>query len=1144
MAQFNLILEKLNQFIKKYYTLRLLKGLFLFLTLATLIWLVFTGVEYFLWLGKTGRLLLLVCLVLIEGFLLYRFILTPLFYLISLKRGINYKEASLLIGQHFKEVDDKLFNLVELSSNSKQSDLLLASINQKSKQLSRINFNLAVDFRDSLRFAKYLLIPALIIGVLWIGGYVSNFIESYNRIKNYDLAYTPPAPFTFMLENNKLHFLEGEEVEIKLSTKGKVQPSQLYLVYEGNRYLMAKSSNLFTHNLVEPSTGSFYFEAEGFNSRTYNLVIGSVPRITDFSIRLVYPIYLNKENQTISGTGNTEVPEGTLINWQFKTSNTDKIVFIDSDSIAAFNKDENNFSFQKRVYSNTDYQVSTSNNNAANYESLNYSVSVIKDKFPNIEVTLKKDSLTFNRLDFQGTVSDDYAVKEIALWYYPLNNPSSKKKKVLSKLNSTVGSFAYQFPSGLNIDKSGDYELYFEVKDNDGIHGGKVSKSQTYRTSLFNQNELEEKELDAYKTTVKQFDNEISKANEQHSVLKQLNEKQSQSESLDYEDKQEVKKFLESQQNQEALMKKFSKNLKKQIEKTESANEFNQLLKERLERQEMEAEKNRKLLEELNKIADKIDKEELKSKLEELSKKQSSGKRNLEQLLELTKRYYVTEKANQLAKKLEDLANKQDKLSKTDNLLNSEKIKNTQEQLNNDYNKLSKELKELKEENEELKKPLSIAIDEDLQEQVKQEQKESLSYMGKDIDSESSSKTKEKDKEKSASDKMKSAAQKMKQLGNGLQQAAAMGGGSSITEDAEMLRQILDNLVTFSFQQEELFDKVSASGFIENETSFVVRKQQDLRGLFEHVDDSLFALSLRQPDLSEFVNEQITEVYYNIDKSLDNITENQIFQGASYQQYVLNAANSLSEYLAKLLDNMQQSMMSGNGSGQGSQDGFQLPDIIKAQQQLKEKAGNAQGNGKKEDTGEGKQSGTKAADKKGDGKESGKSSKGDAKNGQNGTGGDNSKLNSKKENSGIGVSENNLEELYEIYKEQQQIRSMLEKQLKNFINASDKNLAKKLTLQMEAFENDLLENGITQSTRNKLNTIQHQLLKLENAALKQGRKKKRESVSNTKEFDNSLRRSLLPKSDGSPLIEILDRQALPLQQNLQKKVKGYFENRD
>ncbi|MEX0273152.1 MAG: hypothetical protein AB3N16_02120, partial [Flavobacteriaceae bacterium] len=144
-----------------------------------------------------------------------------------------------------------------------------------------------------------------------------------------------------------------------------------------------------------------------------------------------------------------------------------------------------------------------------------------------------------------------------------------------------------------------------------------------------------------------------------------------------------------------------------------------------------------------------------------------------------------------------------------------------------------------------------------------------------------------------------------------------MGGGSSIAEDAEMLRQILDNLVTFSFKQERLYDGLSEGNFELDNFSATIKEQNELRRLFEHVDDSLFALSLRNPDVSEFVNEQITEVFYNIDGALDDIAQNRSYQGASHQKYVVTASNSLADYLAGMMDNMMMSMLSGQVLGQG-----------------------------------------------------------------------------------------------------------------------------------------------------------------------------------------------------------------------------------
>ena len=64
----------------------------------------------------------------IEAFLLYRFIVVPLLYLFRVRKGIDNRAASKLVGKHFPEVDDRLLNLLELSESDQKSDLFSAAI--------------------------------------------------------------------------------------------------------------------------------------------------------------------------------------------------------------------------------------------------------------------------------------------------------------------------------------------------------------------------------------------------------------------------------------------------------------------------------------------------------------------------------------------------------------------------------------------------------------------------------------------------------------------------------------------------------------------------------------------------------------------------------------------------------------------------------------------------------------------------------------------------------------------------------------------------------------------------------------------------------------------------------------------------------
>ena len=117
MGDFRIIQDKLEQFIRKYYTNELLKGAILFFAIGLLYFLFTLFVEYILWLNTTARTLLFWLFVIIELGLLVKFIVIPLAKLLKLQKGINYEKASRIIGEHFPEVNDKLLNVLQLNTS-------------------------------------------------------------------------------------------------------------------------------------------------------------------------------------------------------------------------------------------------------------------------------------------------------------------------------------------------------------------------------------------------------------------------------------------------------------------------------------------------------------------------------------------------------------------------------------------------------------------------------------------------------------------------------------------------------------------------------------------------------------------------------------------------------------------------------------------------------------------------------------------------------------------------------------------------------------------------------------------------------------------------------------------------------------------
>jgi hypothetical protein len=159
MNNYSLILSKIHRFTQKFYLNELLKGAILFTTIGLLYFFLTLFIEYFLWLKPLYRTILFWIFIIVEASLIYKFVLIPILRLFGIKNGISEQQASKLIGKHFPDIDDKLLNMLQLHESYPDSELVLASIDQKAENLKPFSFHAAINFKSNQKYIKYLLIP-------------------------------------------------------------------------------------------------------------------------------------------------------------------------------------------------------------------------------------------------------------------------------------------------------------------------------------------------------------------------------------------------------------------------------------------------------------------------------------------------------------------------------------------------------------------------------------------------------------------------------------------------------------------------------------------------------------------------------------------------------------------------------------------------------------------------------------------------------------------------------------------------------------------------------------------------------------------------------------------------------------------------
>lgn len=1108
-----LIYHKLEAFIKKFYTNELLKGLIFFIGLG-LLYLLFTlFVEYFLWLKPVGRTILFWTFIAVELFLLSRFIFFPVFKLFKLQKGINYEEASAIIGNHFTEVSDKLTNFLQLADTDNhlnKSELLLASIEQKAKSLQPIPFGNAINFNTNRKYLPLAIIPILFFAFFYISGNSKIISQSLNRVVHFNSAFLPPAPFEFVILNQNLQTEQNKDFILKVKTQGKVIPENAMIFIGDESYFMeSNAKGEFQFKIEKPTSNvSFHVEANKVSSNDYELAVITVPSIANFEMILNFPSYLNKKAETIKGTGNAIVPEGTRVTWKMNTLATQSVNWTDLKSNSTFTKQENVFTLSKNISQNTEYQIGTSNDKVKNYEKLNYQISVIKDQFPTINVNNAPDSLKVAKNYVLGNISDDYGLSKLQVVYYPKDKPESVKRGTIAVKKDIYDQFVFAFPSNLPVEQGVSYDYYFEVFDNDAVHNFKSTKSSVFSNRVATDEEKEDQVLQQQNDNINSLEKSLKNQDKQISEMEKLQKLGKEKDNLEFKDQQKVNDFIKRQKQQDEMMKEFSKKMEENLEKfkTDKKDEFKEELQKRLENADKDLEKNQKLLDELKELNDKIKNEELLEKLEKFKQNSKNQTKNLEQLVELTKKYYVEKKAEQLADKLDKLSDKQEELSNKEKENSEEK----QNEISKEFDKIQEDLKALDKENKELKSPIDIPKDEEKEKSIDEDLKKASEEL-------------QKDKKDKAKPKQKSASKKMKEMSMKMMEGMASGEMEQLEEDVKMLRQILDNLLAFSFSQEDLMKEFR--GLKRGSPSFNknLKFQQDLKQQFKHVDDSLFAMSLRNPKIAENVTKEIGNVHYNLDKALESLVETQIPKGLSHQQYTISSANKLADFLSDILNGMQMQMqMDGSGTGgkpkPGQGQGMQLPDIIKKQEGLGEKM----------------KGGIKKGEKPGDGKEGEKGEKGKSgKTGKSGSSGNEG------ENGEDG--EGNAGEIMKIYQEQKQLREALQNALeKEGLGGNGQNALD----QMEQIEKQLLNKGFNNETLQKMLNLKYELLKLDKAVQQQGEEKKRQSQTNKKEFNNQSNALPTALQDYLNSIEILNRQSLPLRENYNQKVQQYFKKDD
>ena len=367
--------EKIKSFKKKYYLDMFVRGLILSLSILLVYFLLASLLEYNLWLGPWARFLVFFSFFAIAAYCIIRFLKEPLQWYIA-NKGLNEEQSARLIGNYLPAVKDRLVNFVQLEAS--QNSLAVASVLQKSREFEPLSFESVIDVKQNKKYIKYLLLPvAAVLTILLFNR--SILTGSAERIIFFTREYTPAAPFSFAIDEKSLTGFYDEDFTLKVALTGKAIPDNAYLVVKDQRIKLQREGNGMFHYTFEKLQNplDFQVEAAGFFSSSYKVNLYNRPELNQVKVSLVYPRYLQRQNQELVNVGNLEIPEGTKVSWKLKTIHTNNILFqFSGDSLLTKTEPIDNqwFGVEREFREPESYEVFLENKYSRNKERISYNV--------------------------------------------------------------------------------------------------------------------------------------------------------------------------------------------------------------------------------------------------------------------------------------------------------------------------------------------------------------------------------------------------------------------------------------------------------------------------------------------------------------------------------------------------------------------------------------------------------------------------------------------------------------------------------------------------------------------------------------------------------------------------------------------------
>ena len=921
------IFIQLDEFIKKFYQNILIKRSCIFLATIGGLFLLLNWTEARLFLGTTSRLFLLILFVLTTVSMIYWAFFVPISKIFGWTKAMSYKNAEPLIKSSLPELKDHLRNLLELhekSQNDKEDEnlILKAAIEQKISGLKYYSFVSTIDFRKNLKYARFAILPIAIIFALLIFRPQSLSLPT-QRLIQFQTHFERPSPFAFEIVSEPLSVMQNGDFELRIRSVGDEIPGEVWLQIGDNSFIMNRIGRLeFTH-LFRNVNQNFRFSLRvgDFQTIEYTLNVLPRPSIFDFRAFLTFPEHTGLPPETIENNGDFRVPVGTDIRFQIRMRNVDELEFyIQNHLFKPVSSDENTAVFVVRAIESFDYKIIPKNRHATEFDTLRYTVTTVRDQYPTITVREFRDTAMPMMTFFRGLISDDFGFSRLRMVIVRDGQTQDTiERELFFNREQTQQDFMHHVNFAELLTNHGDRaEYWFEVWDNDGVSGPKMTRSNSFIFSTKTERELAS-EINRQGDEITRMMQENIRALQQNQRdLTELTKRMIDRPNITWEerrlfeqimqDQNRLRQETESMRNQMESMFRNEQRLTPEEERLlQKQRELNELF-EQLFDEDM-----RRTLAEIQELMQQqMSREDLERAIDQIQMNNAELEQMLSQNLEIFRQMEVDRKFDLALDQLQNLREQQQQLREeiAENNVSQEQAELRQNEINEQFQEIQQTLDDAMRLNEQLQNPDDIRRNLELESQISEHlQNVSQALSG--------------GQNQNAQSNQSQAERAMQQMQEELQQQLDDNEATNLAEDAAMIRRLLNAVVRTSFNQEDVMEVLRSIRLNDPRYQNVIHRQSELNRDISMISDSLYAIGTRQPQVAILINSEIRQMNNFSQQAMDELlgmndvrflrTVRQNNPAISRQQYTMTSLNNMGLLLAQSLDNIENQMQNQQG---------------------------------------------------------------------------------------------------------------------------------------------------------------------------------------------------------------------------------------